>query len=95
MLNNEQAGKLLKGFCAYVFNGESFESTDRKVQGAFEVIKKSLDSEMRGRELGRTYGRIGWLHAMENRLKSQNDKEKSDIEDSEDSEDTEDTNENS
>ncbi len=65
MLNDRQAGQLIKGMCDYVFEGIPFESTDRKVQAAFEVIKKALDNEMRGRELGVTYGRIGGLHAME------------------------------
>ena len=65
MLTYEQAGKLFKGFCAYVFRGEPFESTDRKVQAAFEVIKKFLDNEMRGRELGLKFGRIGGLRSQE------------------------------
>ena len=65
MLTYEQAGKLFKGFCAYVFYGIPFESTDRKVQAAFEVIKKSLDSEIRGREFGLKFGRIGGLRSQE------------------------------
>lgn len=65
MLNDRQAGQLIKGLCTYVFDGTPFESNDPKVQGAFEVIKKALDKEMQGRELGVNYGRIGGLHAME------------------------------
>lgn len=82
MLTYEQAGKLLKGLCAYVFDGTPFESTDRKVQGAFEVIKKSLDNEMRGREIGLKFGRIGGLRSQEifrqkiiENLNKSNDKE--------------------
>lgn len=75
LLNNEQAGKLFKGLCAYVFVGNPFESTDRKVQAAFEIIKKHLDNEMRGRKLGLAYGRKGWQHAMENHQKAKENME--------------------
>ena len=69
MLNNEQAGKLIKGTNAYVFDGVPFESNDAKVQGAFEMLKKDIDRELRGRMLGLAYGRKGWLQAIENRQK--------------------------
>lgn len=69
MLNNEQAGKLIKGTNAYVFDELPFESKDAKVQGAFELLKKDIDRELRGRMLGLTYGRKGWLQAIENRRK--------------------------
>lgn len=69
MLNNEQAGKLIKGTNAYVFDGVPFESKDVKVQGAFEMLKKGIDRELRGRVFGLTYGRKGLLQAIENRQK--------------------------
>lgn len=72
MLNNEQAGKLIKGTNAYVFDGIPFESNDPKVSAAFACIKDSLDREMSGRELGLKYGRMGGLLAIKNLRKKWN-----------------------
>lgn len=42
-LTDKQAGELIKGLCAYAYDGKPFLTKDEYLKGAFLYIKRELD----------------------------------------------------
>ena len=42
-LGDKQAGELIKGMCAYMYDGKPFFTKDPYLKGAFMGIKKEID----------------------------------------------------
>ncbi len=55
-MDDKQAGKFIKGLCAYVFDSRPFNAKDSALQSTFELVKTVLDNEQRDRENGRKGG---------------------------------------
>ena len=58
-LGDKQAGELIKGMCAYMYDGKPFFTKDPYLKGAFMGIKKEIDEasqrqEERGSICGKT-----------------------------------------
>lgn len=43
-LTDKQAGELIKGVCAYAYDGKPFESKDGYLKGLFIYIKRDIDT---------------------------------------------------
>ncbi|MCM1223717.1 MAG: DUF6291 domain-containing protein [Lachnospiraceae bacterium] len=46
-LTDKQAGELVKGLCAYVYEGKPFLTKDEYLKGAFLYLKRELDVSAR------------------------------------------------
>ena len=46
-LGDKQAGELIKGMCAYMYDGKPFFTKDPYLKGAFMGIKKDIDEAKR------------------------------------------------
>lgn len=42
-LTDKQAGELIKGVCAYIYDGKPFETKDDYLKGIFIYIKRDID----------------------------------------------------
>lgn len=54
-LSDEEAGELVKGICAYFFEGKTYKPNNPALKNCFIFIKTMLDEE----EASRAYGKIG------------------------------------
>ncbi len=54
-LNNEEAGELIKGICAYYFDKKEYKPTNPAIKNCFIFIKTMLEEE----EMSRTFGKLG------------------------------------
>lgn len=46
-LNDKEAGILIKGLCAYVFEGKTPDFNNEKLEGYFELMKPNIDTSLR------------------------------------------------
>lgn len=47
-LTDRQAGELIKGVCAYAYDGKPFETKDGYLKGLFFYIRRDIDVAKRG-----------------------------------------------
>ena len=47
-LTDKQAGELIKGVCAYTYDGKPFETKDGYLKGIFLYIKRDIDFAKQG-----------------------------------------------
>ena len=47
-LTDKQAGELIKGVCAYTYDGKPFETKDDYLKGIFIYIKRDIDFAKQG-----------------------------------------------
>lgn len=52
-LTDKQAGELVKGLCAYVYEGKPFLTKDEYLKGAFLYLKRELDVSEQNRINGK------------------------------------------
>lgn len=52
-LTDKQAGELMKGLCAYVYEGKPFLTKDEYLKGAFLYLKRELDVSEQNRINGK------------------------------------------
>lgn len=52
-LTDKQAGELIKGICAYAYEGKPFLTKDEYLKGAFLYIKRELDVSEQNRINGK------------------------------------------
>lgn len=52
-LSNEEAGELIKGICAYYFEGKTYKPNHPALRNCFIFIKTMLDEEEQSRAFGK------------------------------------------
>ena len=56
VMDDKQAGKVIKAVCDYVFDGRGYDGNDTAIKTAFTLVKVTLDAEKADRENGRRGG---------------------------------------